>query len=704
MVSVLLLGMMVFSCESEWIALRQADLLSREDTVRYADSLHTAFPTDRCPRIVSGYLRALATRKITDAWRERLSAEDELDAIFRDAAHDPRVYLAYGWLRYQAGMRVDALRLVKRAWDRAADATPPLAPRERAVLHYLAGRIQQDWWRDWRSHGHFAQTAFGQFNCQPRQRQRLPPPNYNEPSTLVDLNVKCPAVFEELMDTFFVSDRELKLDVRAAMAASFRASIAEDSTYWPPAEALAGELAYEGRWDSLAQLARELAVRFPTDFRPRSYLGVVAHQAGRDTIALEYFRSAMEHMPDSVRALYDDPDRVLGPPARRALAAQPPEVQRAFTAAYWKSKDVLFLTDLNERLVEHYSRVTVANLLFREPETGTAGWDTDAGDVWIRWGRPKKIREMAVNNGRVSFWTYGLEPDFVFFRLLTYAPYHTHGDALLWVNRALQEEPTRHVPSGVDTILDSDRQLARYRRRDGTWEVLVLAPYPEFSPSDSVTEGITFLNATFDPVARHRRPSRQDAEGLAVTVSGLQTGTYSIATEILNHTRRALIRTRDTLTLAPASGLAMSDLLIARHVEPLVDGETVLTRRNLRFDYLYGTRAPREASIALYWEIYGLSTRADSTAQFSVTVEITDATERSLPARILRGIGRGFRSEGPRVRLEYERTQSIPGSSTPEWVTIDPDWNSGEYEIVVRIRDRLTGAEVAASRRIIVVQ
>lgn len=55
---------------------------------------------------------------------------------------------------------------------------------------------------------------------------------------------------------------------------------------------------------------------------------------------------------------------------------------------YWRVKDPLYLTDYNERLLEHYSRVAYANLRFGINRADLSGWKSDRGEVYLRYGEP----------------------------------------------------------------------------------------------------------------------------------------------------------------------------------------------------------------------------------------------------------------------------------------------------------------------------
>jgi len=60
----------------------------------------------------------------------------------------------------------------------------------------------------------------------------------------------------------------------------------------------------------------------------------------------------------------------------------------AFAARFWTSQDPRFLTPYNERKLEHYFRLTYADLLYGSPGLNLRGWDTQRGQILVRYGPP----------------------------------------------------------------------------------------------------------------------------------------------------------------------------------------------------------------------------------------------------------------------------------------------------------------------------
>jgi GWxTD domain-containing protein len=77
---------------------------------------------------------------------------------------------------------------------------------------------------------------------------------------------------------------------------------------------------------------------------------------------------------------------------------------------FWKASDPLYLTDYNERLLEHYSRVAYANLHFSVPKMGIIGWKSDRGEIVLRYGEPLNLTRIRpqMDGGSVLSRKYGI--------------------------------------------------------------------------------------------------------------------------------------------------------------------------------------------------------------------------------------------------------------------------------------------------------
>lgn len=687
-------------CSTYWIDVQRARPTTRADTVAVATDLQST--EARCARLVAAYLRALTTSSITAA-DERHELDSTLQSLFSTYSQEPRIYVALAFLRLRDGALSTAARLFRRAEDRAEAAAVPLDSHERAIIAYGQGRVKQAEWRDWRSFGQLMGMTRGQWDCPELDLEIemnigkggagaaaasgiLP--------SIVQFNFACPELFERLVDDDFRQLSDLKSDSRRDLERYYRQALEIDPGLWQAAQALSSELIFEASWHELRTFVNLLVARFPDRYEPLIMLALAERASGNDSLATVLFQRAIIQLPDSMKSAYTSPELVLRLSESQVFADQPPSMRRQLSSAYWRSRQVMFLADGNERLLEHYVRVATADLLFRDPDGGEPGWATNVGGVWIRYGRPLKIRELAIKNGRASFWSYGPDPDFVFTRFLTYRTHLVHEDASPAFHQLEEEQPTRFRPSDVDAVRSLDRQIARFRGRDGGGELIVLAPHP-LGTVGSPDEGVTLLDAEFRTIARWRGPARGD--GLRVTLTSLRPGTYSVVTEALDRAGRLLYQSRDTLTIPePSAYLALSDILLIKQI----DGPSQAANRSeVDFDWLYGSSISAAATLGLYWEIYGSREDEPGPREYRITVDVRDATERSLLTRIVRSVGRGFRRERPTTRLEYTRI-SDTAPKTVEWLNLRGDWLAGKsYDVRVTVVETQTGRTASASRR-----
>lgn len=101
------------------------------------------------------------------------------------------------------------------------------------------------------------------------------------------------------------------------------------------------------------------------------------------------FQNARACMPQAMLAVFDSVEMVLAPKVAEQVQASEPGEKQQFAKRHWAKSDPLYLTAVNERLLEHYARVAYANLRFSIPHKNIPGYRTDPGKTLIRFGFPK---------------------------------------------------------------------------------------------------------------------------------------------------------------------------------------------------------------------------------------------------------------------------------------------------------------------------
>lgn len=660
---------------------RRADSVAIFDAVRQSDS--------PCDRLLAAILGGVLSSPLEGEWQSRVAANDALDAAWRKWPNDPHLLFATGILRYNQGSRTDAGRALRRSLDSGS-----LTNRERAVVHFLLGRSAQDEWRDWRTFGALVVNTEGQWGgCAELRRDLGAEPGLT--FTPVHFNVVCPAAFEDIMDRAWRAHTALNRESRDELETSYRSAIAADSGFWPPVETLAGELIFEQDWDRLGALARSVASAFREDYRVQALLALEGYRRGLsgDTAAAR-FGVLLAEMPPQARAVYEDVNGVLSPDEATRLNGVSDENKAAVRAAYWRSREVVFLDGVNERLIEHYARVTEAAFLFGEPTTGRPGWDSEAGQIWIRYGRPLKMRDLALEAGRASFWSYGPDPDFVFRRNLRAFAYRADEDVAGFIQQMAERVPARFKPPTLDTVVTLPREVVRFwSPKDSTHDLVVLAPYVGPGPRSELRVGVTLLDEVFRRATSWSGKGTSEP-GLVASLALRQSGVFNLVVEQLDPTKRRLAQSRDTLTLVRPVGLSLSDLLVARRISGAARGAVW---RELRIEHTYGLPLLAAQEFSLYWEVYNPPVDSTGVARYTVAVEIRDAQAKPLLARVLSGVtGR----TGSLSVIQFEHTAVLVDGKVPNWINLQAALKPGPYSIRLTVTDGRSGQSTTARREI----
>lgn len=345
---------------------------------------------------------------------------------------------------------------------------------------------------------------------------------------------------------------------------------------------------------------------------------------------------------------------------------------------FWTGRDPLFLTPVNERLMEHCGRVAYANLRFGDPERGIAGWTTDKGQAYIRYGRPeaRSVRPPEIDTGldepvwyqdhlfwlnqqgttpfkhrpRLEMWDYGG------FRLL-FANTDTRDTwryRVGWLGRRPVdlEELTTRVPEYYKDPYkweryDAPYQMARFRGEGdkARVEVYYALPGEEVQHKEvqtgaqavEIRQGLFLFDADWDTLRKDI--GRVDVmpwvqyeatrEGYLFTGEKLMLspGKYFIVAEAEDRKTESIGTFRSVLQVGEFGydSLSVSDMLLARRIvereQAPYGRERYLILPNPLKQYRQGAQA------YFYYEIYNLKKDRFGATNYQVTYQIRTLKE-----------------------------------------------------------------------------
>ncbi len=164
--------------------------------------------------------------------------------------------------------------------------------------------------------------------------------------------------------------------------------------------------------DSVEQAAFKVLGADSTSKQANMVMGYADYRRGKFESAARYFdRGLAQYGFHGARRLRID--TLLDPTAEHPTkyVVLPPAFRDSLREAVWFELDLDPTTPVNERRVEHYARVWLANLLYSDRRHDVVGWKTDMGETLIRLGLPDDRLRAKIHSGHTGgvpawYWYY----------------------------------------------------------------------------------------------------------------------------------------------------------------------------------------------------------------------------------------------------------------------------------------------------------
>ena len=119
--------------------------------------------------------------------------------------------------------------------------------------------------------------------------------------------------------------------------------------------------------------------------------GTAALRLRRFALASEEFSNALHVMDRDERNFYEDISFLLPEESRELYLSSSDQKRDEWNKRFWMENDPTPSTSVNERHMEHYSRIFMADMLFSVPKLNLVGAHSDRGRAYIRFGPPDSI-------------------------------------------------------------------------------------------------------------------------------------------------------------------------------------------------------------------------------------------------------------------------------------------------------------------------
>jgi len=509
-----------------------------------------------------------------------------------------------------------------------------------------------------------------------------------------------------------------------------------------------GLLCYElGDYAQMANILKRALATNPADKNVHLFLGLCYQKLGEYPLAFHEYERARWLMGDEERKLFESVELVMSPQEEKQYRSASDTGKAKVRLAFWKSRDPLFLTEYNERLLEHYGRVAYANLRFSDPNRRLEGWRTDRGKVLIRYGEPQfKYRtrpwvDVSFGGGNplhasVETWKYGdmvfrFEDRFLSGNYEFKWGFYPEEDGKYFYDMLVKQRPERYEYRPPKPPLHLAQAIGDFRGKDGLSAVDVFYGLPAkevahatFGDSMKVTlrEGLFFFDENWKDVAKqvdekHRRfatPLDTTRQKLLLEGSEVQVppGRYHFALEIEDQLSGRVALYHDTLAVDRygANEVQMSDIVLASGLlenpgPTMANGEETDRRPSwngrpeeshsgsvsrLRLVPNFAKAFHPGEPLYVYYEIYNLG--GDSTGVTRFRIDNTLRPLKKGPSamlKALRRVGQWIGLTGQRenqVATSYESSGVSETEVQYQAMQVQAD-GPGEFELGIRVTD-----------------
>lgn len=672
---------------------RSQALIATGDTAGAVAVLREA-ATDDAPAIVWGeYGMLLAQTAPLNPldYRQRREAKQALERALDEDYRNPRWLFGFSLVMRKRGGLNDAKRVLGRAVGEVEDESRDIEAEDRARIYLEHARSVEEYVADYDNY-----LPIDRFiprvspSCSMRGR--------------FCLNFSRPTYFHEKLFQFEPPD--MMRDDREEMWDSFQKAFDLHPASAAAAAGLLGRHSRDGRWQEFLLVAERHVAASDTSGWAHIWKGAALFRNGDPVAAERSFKAGLARLEPAEREILNDlTDIVLKDIAELMDEMDWDELGKVRDHVLGIS-DPMRMTRQNERALEHWTRVAIAELWFGDALMQRRGYDTEPGQILIRYGPPRWTRQIAGNSihgriGRTIFWTYTRDqPSFIFEKN---AGWRRMRHAFDSYSREHAADLKNHVPSVYRPpwLRALPHQVVRFKGTRSATAAEIFFQAPEGPDGFEGRAGVYLMPRTLGGEEHRTERDIDLPENVRQIVFRLplEPGVYPYSAELMSADESIRRASRGRITASVyGDWLATSDLLIARRIEPL--RSIVRTREDLSIQASPDLSIGRSEPLGVYFEVYGLSTDADDVGSYRVDVELRG--RRGLVGRLTSALGRilpgGNDDSG---RLSWEREAEVRDGRVPEWFTLQiPDAEPGAYDLKVTVTDRSTGASYAAEREI----
>lgn len=487
---------------------------------------------------------------------------------------------------------------------------------------------------------------------------------------------------------------------------------------------------------------QKLTKIYPDNKEAHLNLGLLYYRSFQVDSAYSEYQKAIELMSNSERTdfTYNSVKILLDPYLKDKMDELSKDQLNNVITSFWKTRDPLNLTQYNERLLEHYTRVAYANLRFSVPDMGKIGWETDRGLTVIKYGIPPiRFRYRAELNGpkdellgdklKTDIWMYG-DKTFAFtdqFRNGNYQFSQPGNSSQYWDDtqefiedlKATQPDDYKPVFNGPQFDVPYKALQFKDLTENKITNIYVsfgLQVSDEFPDKVNYKTGVFFFDKYFNKITENVKTIKElnvqnnviipDSGNFNINSLEIKSipGSGNFSFEILRDSDNGVATYHGRFKLRDfnTGDLALSDIVFASKVE----NSSNINGRINRKEYSILPNPigifSEDQELYIYYEVYNLEKNIKGLTDFKQNIILQKEDDEGVISKIF----------SPALKLVGMDNEKKQVSLTSNYQTKDKDsqiylqldmtgYEPGNYILSIKIKDNITGKETEQNIKLI---
>jgi len=398
-----------------------------------------------------------------------------------------------------------------------------------------------------------------------------------------------------------------------------------------------------------------------------------------------------------------------------------PDSLKVIIIKYWESRDPLYLTEINERLLEQYARVSYANLRFGVPRLGIKGWESRRGIALIRYGFPEAIVRLR-GEMDTDVWEY---PDKTFYFTDEYMngafQFGIPGITNNWnkqnilTSQLKRQLPTVYKPEFDGPVIEIPHDIVQFKSsyRNSTdiyfnYAINLSDGWIKNGKFDLDHEtGIFFFDKYFTPVFTRRFIQHPvDYNNKIVTDSGpynvnslrvhSKPDSGKVSFEIIREIDKAVGTDQKGLVIRNFNKniLEMSDIVLASDIQTNNVKNYPLTRNSVTILPDPVKIFDKNQNTFLYYEVYNLEKNSKGFTNFRQNIILQKKEDKGLLGKIFSPVLKSIGIDNEQKQVSLTSNYQTEDRNSQVYLQLDMSgYEPGNYVLIIKVKDNITGNE-----------